>query len=395
MRNHIKNIAAVFLVLAILLSGCAAEAHPPREETVSPSPTEFAPPPEEALFSPAPSSEPLPPSPTQPQRPTLEDKVWQMMYITPQDLTGEKCSTDKELWAKALEEKPVGGIVFLSDNIPSVEGIKGMMYAIYAADAGVFLGLDEEGGEVARLAYALGVTTKFKPMYEYQLKGTGVAYQNAYTIGSDISSFGFNMNFAPVADVWNNYWNTVIGYRSYATDSKRCAELVAAAVEGYHSAGVISVLKHFPGHGNTFEDSHYDAAYTKKSIEEMRKCEFRPFVSGIESGSQVVMLGHIIATEIDPVYPATLSSTIIQDVLRGELGFEGLVITDAFTMAGLGDMSEAEAAVMAVEAGCDMILAPGDPEAAVKAIVENVSEERIEESYQRILQLKHSWGLIE
>jgi beta-N-acetylhexosaminidase len=192
-----------------------------------------------------------------------------MMYITPQDLTGEKCSTDKELWAKALEEKPVGGIVFLSDNIPSVEGIKGMMDAIYAADAGVFLGLDEEGGEVARLAYALGVTTKFKPMYEYQLKGTGVAYQHAYTIGSDISSFGFNMNFAPVADVWNNYWNTVIGYRSYATDPKRCAELVSAAVEGYHSAGVISVLKHFPGHGNTFEDSHYDAAYTKKSIEEM------------------------------------------------------------------------------------------------------------------------------
>ena len=90
-----------------------------------------------------------------------------------------------------------------------------------------------------------------------------------------------------------------------------------------------------------------------------------------------------------------MSSTIIQDVLRGELGFEGLVITDAFTMAGLGEMSEAEAAVMAVEAGCDMILAPGDPEAVVKAILENVSEERIEESYQRILAIKRDWGLVE
>lgn len=318
-----------------------------------------------------------------------------MIYVTPQDICGEKCSGDKELWAQSLDKKPVGGIVFLSDNMPSVEELRAMMAAINEADPGLFLGLDEEGGQVARLAYALGVTTDFKPMYEYQRGGRIVAYQNARTIGTDIRSFGFNMDFAPVADVWNNKYNTVIGYRSYATDPVKAAELVAAAVEGFHSADVISVLKHFPGHGNTFEDSHYKTAYTKKSIEEMRKCEFLPFISGIEAGCQVVMLGHIIATDIDPENPATLSSIVIQDVLRGELGFEGLVITDAFTMAGLGEMTEAEAAVKAVEAGCDMILAPGDPESAVKAIVENVSEERIEESYQRILDLKRCWGLID
>lgn len=388
MKNIPKKLMFVLIALAIFLSGCASDAHPPREEhTPLPSPSAEPLSPEAAV--------PPSPAPTEPQRPTLEDKVWQMMYVTPQDLIGEKHSVDKELWADALDKMPAGGIVFLSDNIPSVEGMQGMMDAIYAADAGVFLGLDEEGGEVARLAYALGVTTRFKPMYEYQLKGPTVAFQNAQTIGNDISSFGFNMNFAPVADVWNNYWNTVIGYRSYATDAKRCAELVSAAVEGYHSAGVISVLKHFPGHGNTFEDSHYDSAYTKKSIEEMRKCEFLPFISGIEAGCEVVMLGHIIATDIDPENPATLSSTVIQEILRGELGFQGLVITDAFTMAGLGELSEAEAAVMAVEAGCDMILAPGDPEAAVKAITENVSPERIEESYQRIISLKRGRGLIE
>ncbi len=390
--KKIGNILLMAIILtALFLCACAANSPSSPEETSPPS-AEIV---QTSSPTPSPSPSPAVPEQVEPQRPTLEDKVWQMMYITPQDITGEKCSVDKELWANSLNEKPVGGIVFLSDNIPSEEGLRGMMDAIYAADLGVFLGLDEEGGEVARLAYALGITTKFKPMYEYQLKGTAVAYQNAYTIGSDISSFGFNMNFAPVADVWNNYWNTVIGYRSYATDSERAATLVAAAVEGYHSSGVISVLKHFPGHGNTFEDSHYASAYTKKTIEQMRRCEFRPFVSGIEAGCQVVMLGHIIATEIDPIYPATLSSKIIQDVLRGELGFEGLVITDAFTMAGLGEMSEAEAAVMAVEAGCDMILAPGDPEAAVKAILENVSEERIEESYQRILSLKRDWGLME
>ncbi|MBE7016615.1 MAG: glycoside hydrolase family 3 [Ruminococcaceae bacterium] len=395
MRNIPKKLILFLVALAILLSGCASDAHPPREESPLPS-TELTPsPPTEPIPSPSPSAEPLSPPVAEPQRPTLEDKVWQMMFITPQDLTGEKCTGDKELWAKALDEKPVGGIVFFSDNFPTEADVRAMMDAIYAAESGVFLGLDEEGGEVARLSYALGVTTKFKPMYEYQLKGSGVAYQNAYTIGTDISSFGFNMNFAPVADVWNNYWNTVIGYRSYATDAGRCAELVAAAVEGYHSAGVISVLKHFPGHGNTFEDSHYNTAYTKKSLEEMRNCEFLPFISGIEAGCEVVMLGHIIATDIDPENPATISSKVIQDILRGELGFEGLVITDAFTMAGLGEMTEAEAAVLALEAGCDMILAPGDPDAAVKAIVENVSEDRIEESYQRILSLKRNWGIIE
>lgn len=388
MIRFTKILLPVLLALSLLISGCASA-----EPSPAPTPeTEASPTPE---VTPSPSAAPLSPAVTEPQRPTLEDKVWQMMYVTPQDLIGKKHSSDKELWADALDEKPAGGIVFLSENIPSVEGMHGMMDAINCADGGVFLGLDEEGGEVARLSYALGVTTRFKPMYEYQLKGTGVAFQNAQTIGKDISSFGFNMNFAPVADVWNNYWNTVIGYRSYATDAKRCAELVAAAVEGYHSAGVISVLKHFPGHGNTFEDSHYDSAYTKKSLEEMRKCEFLPFISGIEAGCDVVMLGHIIATDIDSEYPATLSSIIIQDVLRGELGFKGLVITDAFTMAGLGELSEAEAAVKAVEAGCDMILAPADPEAAVKAIAENVSPERIEESYQRIIQLKQKWGLME
>lgn len=358
------------------------------------------------------SSSPLPPTDgassavqTEEQLPTLtpieilegmslEEKVWQMLYVFPEDICGEKCCGDAEAWAAALEERPAGGIVFVSANMPSEEELRDMLEAIDDADAGVFLGLDEEGGKVARLSYTLGVTTDFEPMYEYRNGGVITAFENARTIASDIASFGFNMDFAPVADVWTNRSNTVIGRRAYSDNAVEAAELVAAAVQGFHSGGVISVLKHFPGHGDTFEDSHYAAAHTEKSYWDMVGCELLPFAAGIDVGAEVVMVGHIMAEAIDPGVPATLSNKLINGILRGDMGFDGLVITDAFTMVGVGDLPEAEAAVRAVKAGCDMILAPGDPGTVVEAIMDKVSEERINESVLRILELKCGWGLI-
>ena len=324
-----------------------------------------------------------------------EEKVWQMLFVFPEDIVGEYCCGDAPSWEAALAERPAGGLCFVSENMPSEEELKSMTAAIARSGAGVFLGLDEEGGKVARLAYTLGVTRDFKPMYEYRSEGVSGARENALSIAEDIASFGFNMDFAPVADVWTNKANTVIGRRAYSDDAEEAAKLVAAAVEGFHSAGVISVLKHFPGHGNTLEDSHYAAAKTDKSLEEMRQCEFLPFAAGIKAGCEVVMVGHIIAEEIDPGVPATLSKTVITDILRGELGFDGLVITDAFTMAGIGDAEEGDAAVAAIEAGCDMILAPADPDAVAAAILEKVSPDRIDESVLRILELKYGFGIME
>lgn len=325
---------------------------------------------------------------------SLEEKVWQLMYVYPEDVSGELCCTDREIWEQGLSDRPAGGIVFVSENFPSEADTRKMMEILSDSDRGLFLGLDEEGGQVARLSYALGVTTDFEPMYEYRSKGRSGAFLNAQTIGRDIASFGFNMDFAPVADVWTNWNNTVIGRRAYSRDPLEASILVSAAVSGYHSAGVISVLKHFPGHGDTNEDSHYFMARTRKSLEEMRSAEFLPFSSGISAGAEAVMVGHIVAESIDPDNPATLSKDVI-GILRQELGFEGLVITDAFTMAGLGDIPEDEAAVKAILAGCDMILAPADPDAAVRAIMADVSEERIEESVKRILELKYGWGIME
>ena len=380
----IRAVAAI-LAAALLLCGCAGTSVPAPAPHQSPALSDSSPPPaSESTLSAEDILESM----------SLEEKAWQMLFVFPENICGEKSCGDADVWAEALKARPAGGICFVSANMRSEEELKAMTSAITAADNGIFLGLDEEGGKVARLSYALGVTTDFKPMYEYRGEGADGAYENARTIAADISSFGFNMDFAPVADVWTNKANTVIGRRAYSDTPEEAAELVAAAVKGFHSAGVIGVLKHFPGHGNTFEDSHYAAAHTKKSYGDMRECELLPFYAGIEAGAEVVMVGHIIAEAIDPGVPATLSPKLINGILRGDMGFDGLVITDAFTMVGVGKTPEAEAAVKAVKAGCDMILAPADPDAVVEAIIENISVERIDESVLRILELKLGFGLI-
>ena len=372
---------SIFLIfaMALLIGGCGKSPEAPHEEEIT----------SQELSAEEPSAIDLHLSEM-----STEEKVWQMMYVFPEDICGEICCADSEIWEEALSQRPAGGLVFVSDNFPSEEETRAMMAAIASADGELFLGLDEEGGKVSRLSYALGVTTKLDEMYEYREEGAATAYQNALTLAKDVASFGFNMDFAPVADVWTNPKNSVIGKRAYSHDAEEAAILVASAVEGFNEGGIISVLKHFPGHGETAEDSHFHAAHTAKSLEDMENCEFLPFAAGIEAGCDVVMMGHILAESLDKDYPASMSKTIISDILRGELGFDGLIITDAFTMVGRGDMHEAEAAVMAIMAGCDMILAPEDADAAVAAIIENVPQERIDESVRKILEIKHKWGIM-
>lgn len=372
-----RLFCALLVTMSLLFCACGESAPAEAEPSPTPTPTPALSRAEEKLAS-----------------MSLEEKVWQMLFVFPEDIVGECSCGDGAAWTEALAARPAGGICFVGDNIVSEAELRAMTEAISGAGFGVFLGLDEEGGKVARLSYSLGTTTDFKPMYEYRSGGTTAAFENARTIAEDIASFGFNMDFAPVADVWTNPGNTVIGRRAYSDDPAEAAELVAAAVQGFHAGGVLSVLKHFPGHGDTLEDSHYAAAHSGKTAEEMRSCEFLPFSSGIGAGCGAVMVGHIIAEKIDPGVPATLSRKIVTELLRGELGFDGVVITDAFDMAGLGDLEESEAVVRAIEAGCDMILAPADPDAAARAIIEDVSEERIDESVLRILELKYGFGII-
>lgn len=331
---------------------------------------------------------------------TLHEKVCQMMFVTPEELTGEDGVTVAgDATRQALENYPVGGIVYFAKNLESQDQVKEMIdNSQKYSSIGLFVATDEEGGVVNRLMDTVG-TTYIGSMYYYKDDGDETAYENAYTIANDMSTLGFNLDFAPVADVWSNPDNTVIGERAYSDDYAQAAELVGNAVKGFNDGGVMCTLKHFPGHGDTAEDSHYSSAYVHRTKEEIMADEMQPFRSGIEAGAEFVMVGHLIVPDIDEV-PATLSYKIATGILRDELKFEGVAITDSFEMESIADnYSVDDAVVMSVKAGMDMILQPKDMASAVNSIEQAVadgelSEDRIDESVRRILTLKESRGLL-
>lgn len=331
---------------------------------------------------------------------TLHEKVCQMMFVTLEELTGEDGVTVAgDATRQALENYPVGGIVYFAKNLESQDQVKEMIdNSQKDSSIGLFVATDEEGGVVNRLMDTVG-TTYIGSMYYYKDDGDETAYENAYTIANDMSALGFNLDFAPVADVWSNPDNTVIGERAYSDDYAQAAELVGNAVKGFNDGGVMCTLKHFPGHGDTAEDSHYSSAYVHRTKEEIMADEMQPFRSGIEAGAEFVMVGHLIVPDIDEV-PATLSYKIATGILRDELKFEGVAITDSFEMESIADnYSVDDAVVMSVKAGMDMILQPKDMASAVNSIEQAVadgelSEDRIDESVRRILTLKESRGLL-
>ncbi len=335
---------------------------------------------------------------------SLHEKVCQMFIVAPESLTGADVVTKADGKIEdALQQEPVGGLIFFASNLESVSQTEDLIFDVQEfnsrySDAPLFISVDEEGGTVARCAEKLG-TTSFENMYNYREAGTETAKSNAKTIAEDISKLGFNLDFAPVADTWSNPENTVIGERAYSTDFSETAELVVAAVEGFNEGGVACTLKHFPGHGDTATDSHLGMACSYKTIEELGSQEYLAFESGIDAGADMVMVGHITMTNIDNL-PATISPTMIKGELRGKLGFDGVVITDALAMGAVANYYESgELAVKCVQAGDDILLMPADLSAAVKGIEDAVSdgtltEARIDESVLRILELKEKRGML-
>ena len=212
-------------------------------------------------------------------------------------------------------------------------------------------------------------------------------------------ALGFNTDLAPVADVWSNPGNTVIGDRAYSDSFSQAASLIPSAVRGFHDGGVGTALKHFPGHGDTLADSHNSSVYVSKTLEQLRQSEFLPFKAGIDAGSDMVMIGHLTLTEIDE-QPAPFSYRIVTEILRGELGFSGVVITDGLQMKAMTSFyTSGEIAVKAVSAGVDILLCPSDPQEAVTALKDavasgTVSEQRIDQSVRRILTLKLNRGIL-
>lgn len=330
----------------------------------------------------------------------LEDKVSQLFFVQPEALTGVDTAVQaSDMTKEALQEYAVGGIVMFSKNIQDRDQICAMLanlqeYSKYP----LFLGVDEEGGSlVARVANSGTISVPTFPNM-MEIGNTGdpeEAYEVGRTIGTYLKELGFNLDFAPIADVLVNPENQVIGERAFGSDAELVAKMVKRVVEGLQEQEVSAVLKHFPGHGGTEADSHEGTAILNRTLEELRSEEFLPFQSGIEAGADMIMVGHISVPEVTgDDTPATLSEIVITDLLRNELGFDGIIITDSMSMGAIVDYyGPGEAAVQVIRAGGDMILMPQDFVEARQAVLDavyqqEITEERINESLRRIYRIK-------
>lgn len=332
---------------------------------------------------------------------STHEKICQLMIVTPEALTGvDGVNAAGELTRQALADYPVGGIIYNAVNLESVEQTKEMITSSQAyAKTPLFIAVDEEGGDVARVAWKLG-TTAFEPMYTYKDQGEQVAYDNARTIATDLHELGFNLDFAPVADVRTNPDNTVIGSRAYSDDYSQAASLVAAAVKGFAQGGVLSTLKHFPGHGGTDEDSHEGLAYVSAPAEALKAGELTPFQSGIAAGADMVMVGHLVVSAVDDTLPATLSPKVVPELLRRYLGYDGVVVTDGMTMDAITDNYDHDAIIKGIfDADVDMILQPDSIDSYIEA-VENaldngtITMDQLDRKVRRILTLKLRKGIL-
>ncbi|MEK3976909.1 beta-N-acetylhexosaminidase [Psychrobacillus sp. FSL K6-1267] len=328
---------------------------------------------------------------------SLEEKVGQMIFG---GIEGVELS---EKSREMIREDKVGGIIFFKDNLVNENQIVTLLNSIKAENMQqqypLFLGIDQEGGRVTRIPELNNLPTN-KQIGKKD--NPALAFQLGELLGKQLNAFGFNLDFAPVLDVDSNPNNPVIGDRSFGSDPKLVSELGISTMKGLQSENVISVIKHFPGHGDTEVDSHIELPIVSKNMKELQALEFIPFQNALKSGADVVMIGHILLPEIDANKPSSISNVVITKILREQLKYEGVVMTDDMTMKAILDNYEiGEAAVEAVKAGNDIVLIAHDYEKvqrAIQAILEAVQNEeikveQIDRSVERILQLKEKYQL--
>ena len=335
---------------------------------------------------------------------SLEERVLQLFVITPEALTRvDTVVAAGEATKEAIIERPVGGLIYFQKNLQNPEQVKEMLSNTYQyyREAGApvpFLSVDEEGGSVARIGgqSAFGV----ERLPDMRVIGENGNVEEAKrvgdVIGSYLSELGFNLDFAPDADVLTNPQNEVVKKRSFGSDAELVSRMSMAVVKGLEEHGIYATLKHYPGHGATLSDSHKGYAYTDKTLEELMEEELIPFKEGISEDIHFIMVAHISVPEITKdTVPCSLSPYMVTDVLREQLGYQGIVITDAMNMGAISqEYNSKEASVMALKAGVDLVLMPTDFEEAYQGVLSAIeegelTEERIDESVRRVLRLKN------
>ena len=343
------------------------------------------------------------------QKMTLREKVGQMFYIriesldpsiewtTFDDLAALKNQEITMKMRHTNEQYPVGGIILYAWNIEDEAQLARIIPQVRSLNGSPLLCIDEEGGRVARIANNPNFhVKKYESMAAIGATGDPQnAYECGNTIGTYLKRYDFDIDFAPVADVNTNPENIVIGPRAFSDDPAVAAPMVTSYLQGLKDAGITGCIKHFPGHGDTTADTHTGYAQSLKTWDEMKQCEMVTFRAGIQWGCQLIMTAHIAVPNVTgSTIPSTLSSIVLQDKLRGELGYQNIIITDGMEMGAITQhYTSAEAAVGSIKAGVDIVLGPRDFIEAFDAVVAavnngTISEERINQSVRRILTLR-------
>ena len=334
---------------------------------------------------------------------TLEEKVCQLFMVTPEQLTGVgQVTAAGDATRQALLNRPVGGLIYFRQNLRSPEQTRQLLentreIASQVEKLPLLLAVDEEGGSVTRIGgqSAFGEAV-FPDMAQIGAEGNPQkAYEVGKTIGAYLKKYGFNMDFAPDADVLTNSDNRVVADRSFGRDPQLVWDMASQVAQGLMEEGIQPVYKHFPGHGATAGDTHEGFAYSERTIDQLRESELVPFQKAIDAGADCIMVGHISAPIVaGDDTPASLSEKLIQQLLRDEMGFEGVVVTDALNMGAIQEhYSSGDAAVKAIQAGADLLLMPADFEAARQGVLQAVedgviSRERLDQSVIRIGMMK-------
>ena len=324
---------------------------------------------------------------------SLEEKIGQMLIVY--DYSQK---VDEELLNKLNEIKP-GGFILFQNNFVSYEQTQKLISDINnTSTIPMFISIDQEGGRVQRLKKLSDqAITIFPSMYELgSTNDEKLSYEVGKAIGEELRVFNINMDFAPVLDIYSNPSNTVIGDRSFGQTAQTVSKMALPFSEGLKSTGIIPVYKHFPGHGDTLEDSHKTLPIINKTKEELMELELKPFINAIDNGAEIIMVGHLALPKITgDTTPASLSRKIVTDLLKEELGFEGVVTTDALNMGALtNEYTKEEIYINAINAGVDLLLMPDFDKETINIIANAIKNktiwlEQINDSVAKILSLKY------
>jgi beta-N-acetylhexosaminidase len=325
----------------------------------------------------------------------VRDKIGQLMFI---GLQGKTLLQDE---AEFIVLNNIGGVTLFARNIESPEQVHALCSSIQALrhktrdKLPIFIAIDMEGGRVARLKKPF---TEWSPVQKLgTIDSTSLSFRMAMAMGEELNAVGVNLDFAPCVDVLTNPKNAVIGDRALSSEPEQVAKHASAMVRGYIKSGVVACAKHFPGHGNTLLDSHEALPVEESDMERLRHIELVPFKKVFRARLDMVMTSHIQFPKIDPKWPVTLSQTFLKDLLRNELRYRNLVISDDLDMKALANnFDRKEIPVRAIEAGVDLLLYCNEfdrPQISLDAIQAALKDGRltakqIDDSYARVAAIK-------